>query len=230
MALIEAHPLVFIILSLLVAPSTSSANSGDLKLLRLGGPWRPITDPKDHKVLEIAKFAVDEHNKLAKTNLRFQNVINGTMKVVGGRIYRFVISARDGNAPDNYLALVYEKPWQHSKFLISFKKVFQRFLFLSFVVALDSNPVDNWRVIENVEDPKVKGVGEFAVKAHNEEKNTHLVFEHVIGGVSQFDHGIRNTYYMLFISAKDGHASHKYGTFVRTWLHNNYLVEFKQEN
>ncbi|KAI3456547.1 hypothetical protein Pfo_013210 [Paulownia fortunei] len=119
---LQTHPLPFIILSLLVARSIVSATSDGQKLLHLGG-WRPITEPNDHKVIEVANFAVAEHNKLAKTNLKLQNVISGTMQVLGGRYYRLVISAMDGNAPHNYLALIYEKPWQHLKILISFKNV-----------------------------------------------------------------------------------------------------------
>ncbi|KAL0443027.1 UNVERIFIED_CONTAM: Cysteine proteinase inhibitor 1 [Sesamum latifolium] len=113
-------PIVFVVL--LVAGSIASATSEGQELLRLGG-WRPISNPRDHKVLEIAEFAVREHNKLAKTNLKLQSVISGAVQVVGGRNYRLVVSAMDGNSPTNYLALVYEKPWQHLKILIGFQKV-----------------------------------------------------------------------------------------------------------
>ncbi|KAL2245004.1 cysteine proteinase inhibitor 1-like [Sesamum indicum] len=112
--------LVFVLL--LVAGSIASATSEGQKLFRLGG-WRPISNPRDHKVLEIAEFAVREHNKLAKTNLKLQSVISGAIQVVGGRIYRLVVSAVDATSPANYLALVYEKPWQHLNILIRFQKV-----------------------------------------------------------------------------------------------------------
>ncbi|KAL0363148.1 UNVERIFIED_CONTAM: hypothetical protein Scaly_1270000 [Sesamum calycinum] len=79
-------PLVFVVL--LVAGSIASATSERQKLFRLGG-WRPISNPRDRKVREVAEFAV-----------------------VGGRNYRLVVSAMDGSSgsPANYLALVYEKP------------------------------------------------------------------------------------------------------------------------
>lgn len=121
---LQTHPLAFITFSLLVGHSiVVSAASDGQKLLRLGGP-RPISEPNDHKVVEIAEFAVSKHNKLAKTNLKLQSVVNGTLlQVLAGRYYRLVISAMDGNAhpPHDYLCLIYEKPWQHLKILISFK-------------------------------------------------------------------------------------------------------------
>ncbi|GER44894.1 cysteine proteinase inhibitor [Striga asiatica] len=95
----------------------------DQKSLRVGGA-RPISDPRNPKVIKAAVFAVVEHNRLAKTNLIFQSVINGTVQDVGGQLYRLVISAFDGSdGPENYLARVYDKPWQHLKILISFEKI-----------------------------------------------------------------------------------------------------------
>ncbi|CAA0826476.1 Cysteine proteinase inhibitor 5 [Striga hermonthica] len=94
----------------------------DQKSLRVGGA-RPISDPRDPNVVKAAVFAVVEHNRLAKANLKFQSVINGTVQDFGGQMYRLVISAFDGSdGPGNYLARVYYKPWQQLKVLISFEK------------------------------------------------------------------------------------------------------------
>ncbi|PIN04251.1 hypothetical protein CDL12_23211 [Handroanthus impetiginosus] len=123
MAFRKCPPPVFIILCLLVNQySTASATTDGQNLLHFSR-WRPIADLKDPKVLEISGFAVSEHNKLAKTNLKLQSVINGNMRVLGGRNYRLVISAVDGDVQNNYLALVYEKTWQHFKILTSFRKI-----------------------------------------------------------------------------------------------------------
>ncbi|KAK6149669.1 hypothetical protein DH2020_017194 [Rehmannia glutinosa] len=122
---LKTHSLSFIIiLSLFVASSivsatSVSATSGDRKVLDI----EPINDPDDPKVLEAANFAVVEHNKLAKTDLKFQRVINGTVLILGGRYYTLVISAIDVNASQNYLAAVYVKPWTTLKVLSSFEKI-----------------------------------------------------------------------------------------------------------
>ncbi|KAL2473500.1 Cysteine proteinase inhibitor 5 [Forsythia ovata] len=86
----------------------------------LGG-YKPIDNPNDPTVIEIAKFAVDEHNKEAKTNLKFQRVVKGEKQLVHGLNYKLVISAVDGAAAQNYVAVVYDKPWENFS-LTSFEK------------------------------------------------------------------------------------------------------------
>ncbi|KAL7088545.1 hypothetical protein ACP275_13G133600 [Erythranthe tilingii] len=117
---------ILLILLLSVAHSVDSATTAGQKLLHLGGTSQPIVAPElDRKVVEIADFAVDKDNQLAKTNLKLSNVINGTTMVLGGTYYKLVISAVDcckANAAQNYVTLVYEKPWQHLKILVSFKE------------------------------------------------------------------------------------------------------------
>ncbi|KAL9146779.1 hypothetical protein ABFS82_13G133200 [Erythranthe guttata] len=126
---LKTDPLHFILLIILlsVTRSIDSATTAGEKLLHLGGTSQPIIAPEeDRKVVEIADFAVDKHNQLAKTNLKLSNVINGTMTVLGGTYYELAISAvdrRKANAAQNYATLVYEKPWQHLKILVSFKEI-----------------------------------------------------------------------------------------------------------
>ncbi|XP_070001996.1 cysteine proteinase inhibitor 5 [Nicotiana tabacum] len=67
----------------------------------LPGGWSPISDTKDPQVVEIGKFAVNEYNKQAKTNLVFKRVKKGATQVVAGTNYRLVISANDGGRSNN---------------------------------------------------------------------------------------------------------------------------------
>ncbi|KAK6774710.1 hypothetical protein RDI58_029949 [Solanum bulbocastanum] len=85
------------------------------------GFWNPITNTTDPKVVEIAKFAVDEHNEEEKTKLKFQEVVKGEYQVVDGLNYRLLISAKDGNTLHNYLAEVWVKPGVKSRTLTSFE-------------------------------------------------------------------------------------------------------------
>ncbi|XP_049392565.1 cysteine proteinase inhibitor 1-like [Solanum stenotomum] len=84
------------------------------------GGWNPITNLTDPEVVKIGKFAVDEHNKEAKTKLEFQEITKGESQVVAGINYRLVISAKDGDSPHNYLAEVWDKPWEKFRNLTSF--------------------------------------------------------------------------------------------------------------
>ena len=88
----------------------------------LGG-WKPIKDVKDPHVIEVAEFAVKEHNNESKTELEFESVSKGEKQVVAGTNYRLVIAAKDGGASNNYEAVVWEKLGSAGMSLTSFKRV-----------------------------------------------------------------------------------------------------------
>ncbi|KAL0443025.1 UNVERIFIED_CONTAM: Cysteine proteinase inhibitor 1 [Sesamum latifolium] len=96
--------LLIVVLAILLASALNEAASG--------GGWKPITDPKDPKVVEVGKFAVTEHNKEAASALVFQDVVKGQTQVVAGINYQLVIGAGDGTpagARKNYQAVVWEQ-------------------------------------------------------------------------------------------------------------------------
>ncbi|KAJ6700348.1 CYSTEINE PROTEINASE INHIBITOR 5 [Salix purpurea] len=85
----------------------------------LVGGWSPIEDLKDKHVVEIAEFAVAEHNKEVKSNLKLESIVKGESQVVSGTNYRLVLAVT-GGAYAKYQAVVYEKPWEQLKSLTSF--------------------------------------------------------------------------------------------------------------
>ncbi|CAN4114648.1 unnamed protein product [Withania somnifera] len=87
------------------------------------GGWTPINDVNALDVVAIGQFAVNEHNKEAGTKLEFQNIVKGESQVVAGTNYRLVINAKDGGHVGKYLAIVWDKPWEKSKKLTSFKQM-----------------------------------------------------------------------------------------------------------
>ncbi|GJY49884.1 cysteine proteinase inhibitor 5-like protein [Tanacetum coccineum] len=98
-----------------------SYTHSDLSLGRqvLVGNWTPV-NPSDPLVMEIGKFAVDEHNKEVKASLRYENVVNGESQVVEGIKYNLTIKAADGTVENNHQAVVWDKPSPGSRQLISF--------------------------------------------------------------------------------------------------------------
>ncbi|XP_076920635.1 cysteine proteinase inhibitor 5-like [Bidens hawaiensis] len=87
----------------------------------LGGGWKPIPDVTDPKVVDIGKFAVDEHNKEDNASLKFIKVVKGETQVVAGMNYNLTIIAADGSVENNYVALVWDIPWAKFRKLVSFK-------------------------------------------------------------------------------------------------------------
>ncbi|XP_073271564.1 cysteine proteinase inhibitor 1-like [Primulina huaijiensis] len=119
---LKSSPLLSAILLILVASFHYQALA--ISPSAIVGNWRPIPNVND--VLEIARFAVSEHNKKANVQLEFVKVVKGESQVVEGTNYRLVIIANDaavGNAPGNYEAVVWDMPWKHFRELSSFVKV-----------------------------------------------------------------------------------------------------------
>ncbi|XP_047326313.1 cysteine proteinase inhibitor 1-like [Impatiens glandulifera] len=85
------------------------------------GGWKPTSDLKDSKIVEIGKYAISEHNNKANTTLEFNSVVKGDTQVVTGTNYRLVIAAKDGGEVGNYLAIVWDKPWEKFRELTSFR-------------------------------------------------------------------------------------------------------------
>ncbi|KAF3646868.1 Cysteine proteinase inhibitor 5 [Capsicum annuum] len=120
---VKFNPVLVTLLVVVVTILLHVSDARDAPKKALVGGWKPITDIKDPEVVETGKFAVDEHNKEAKTVLEFQEVTKGESQVVQGINYRLTISAKDGNSLQNYLAEVWVKPGGKSKKLTSFEEL-----------------------------------------------------------------------------------------------------------
>ncbi|KAF8369648.1 hypothetical protein HHK36_032334 [Tetracentron sinense] len=89
----------------------------------LTGVWEPIIDVKNPHVLEIGEFAVTEHNKEAKTHLKFKSVVRGATQIVAAGVnYLLVVAAMDGGVTKYYEAGVYESCMGYKK-LTSFNNI-----------------------------------------------------------------------------------------------------------
>lgn len=89
-----------------------------------GDGWTPIMNLSDTKVVDIGKFAVARHNYQAKTQLAFNNLVNGQTRSGAGTEYNITIAAKDGDDDDmlkNYIAIVIDKQFQDFMHLVFFR-------------------------------------------------------------------------------------------------------------
>ncbi|KAK4398853.1 Cysteine proteinase inhibitor 5 [Sesamum angolense] len=89
--------LLCVFLAILLASALSEASPA-WKREKIVGGWRPIDNPKDPE---------------------------GESQVVSGTNFRLVIAAKDGSAAESkqYQALVWDKPWQKFRKLLSFEEI-----------------------------------------------------------------------------------------------------------
>ncbi|KAK1436842.1 hypothetical protein QVD17_02626 [Tagetes erecta] len=113
------HKLLFITLFIIFSKPSAALGEGSL-----AGGWKPI-DITDPTVIDIGKFAVNEHNKEDKASLKFVKVVRGESQVVAGMNYNLTITAADADADadavKSYVALVWDKPWMKFRKLLAFK-------------------------------------------------------------------------------------------------------------
>lgn len=87
--------------------------------------------------------------------------------------------------------------------------------------------VGGWKPIEDVKDPHVVEIGEFAVNEYNKKEKKGLVLNEIVSGESQVVSGIN---YKLVLDAKDGSSNGKYEAIVweKVWIGYRNLTSFKK--
>ncbi|MQM14783.1 hypothetical protein Taro_047719 [Colocasia esculenta] len=83
-----------------------------------GDGYKRIKDVKYYHVVDIANYAIEEHNRQTGQELQFVRIIRGYLD---GRYYKLIILAKDHGRKQRYEAVVWEKLWDKLRELVSFK-------------------------------------------------------------------------------------------------------------
>ncbi|CAL9133468.1 unnamed protein product [Musa acuminata var. zebrina] len=76
------------------------------------------------EVEELARFAIDEHNKKANATLELVGVVKVKEQVVAGQMYYLTLEAKESNGEKKlYEAKIWVKPWMDFKELQEFKEL-----------------------------------------------------------------------------------------------------------
>ncbi|XP_023530395.1 cysteine proteinase inhibitor A-like [Cucurbita pepo subsp. pepo] len=89
----------------------------------LGGAKEVPANQNSVETDELARFAVDEHNKKANALLEFSKVVKVKEQVVSGTMYHITLEASDGGQKKVYEAKIWVKVWENFKQLQEFKLV-----------------------------------------------------------------------------------------------------------
>ncbi|WVZ99052.1 hypothetical protein U9M48_044406 [Paspalum notatum var. saurae] len=84
----------------------------------------PAGRENDLEVIELARFAVAEHNNKANAMLEFERLVKVRQQVVAGTMHHFTVEVKEpGGGKKLYEAKVWEKVWENFKQLQSFQPV-----------------------------------------------------------------------------------------------------------
>lgn len=203
------HLLLFIFTIILLHGSTTA------KKQPLFGGSHPIKNLTDPHILDIANFAVTQHNKETNSNLIFERVIKGKIGVVEGLEYHLIIEAKDGTNICKYEAVVWEMEWLHFRNLTSFK-------------LLKKKSQDAWKPVENLEkDVHALEMAEFAVMEHNKKDKDVLVLKKVVSGETQVVDGIKYRFVILAVDSAKVCHSYEAVVWEKAWIKFKKLTSFK---
>ncbi|KAL8172211.1 hypothetical protein V2J09_024015 [Rumex salicifolius] len=73
------------------------------------------------EIESLARFAVEEHNRLENGLLEFARVLDVQEQVVAGKLYHLILEAADAGKKKMYQAKIWVKPWMNFKQLQEFK-------------------------------------------------------------------------------------------------------------
>ncbi|XWS19307.1 hypothetical protein CRYUN_Cryun31cG0004300 [Craigia yunnanensis] len=116
---------------------------------------------------------------------------------------------------------------QNSRFLILLLSLL--FLPIIFSDARKDALLGGWTPIENIKDPHVSEIAEFAVAEYNKQSKTSLKLLKVVKGETQV---VSGTNYRLVLKATDGAATKAYQAVVweKTWQNFKNLTSFNLVN
>ncbi|URE26878.1 Cystatin domain [Musa troglodytarum] len=91
-------------------PAVATASDPDATVT-VGGISGAEGAPDGAEIEQLARFAVDEHNKKRNTLLEFARVVNAREQVVVGTLHHLTVEVIDAGKKKIYEAKVWIKPW-----------------------------------------------------------------------------------------------------------------------
>ncbi|XP_020273952.1 cysteine proteinase inhibitor 12-like, partial [Asparagus officinalis] len=196
----------------------------------LGGIHQRSVGENSAEIEELARFAVDEHNKKQNALLEFSRVLKAKEQAVAGIMHYLTVEAIEAGKKKIYEAKIWVKPW------LDFKELQE------FTHTGDSSPTitpadlgakrggheRGWRMVPP-HDPTVKDAANHAVKTIQQRSNSLAAYElleilhskaEVIEDLVKFD---------LLLKLRRGSKEEKYKVEVHKNLEGNFHLNQMQE-
>ncbi|KAL3366981.1 hypothetical protein AABB24_011614 [Solanum stoloniferum] len=165
---------------------------------------------------DLARFAVQDHNKKEKAHLEFVEVLNVKEQVVAGMMYYITLAATDAGKKKIYEAKIWVKEWEDFQKVVEFKLVGDDIAKLGGITDV---PFPN--------NPEFRDLARFAVQDYNKKENAHLEFVEVLNVKEQVVAGMM--YYITLVATDAGYKKiYKTKIWVKEWENFKEVQEFKQ--
>ncbi|XP_074570746.1 cysteine proteinase inhibitor 12-like [Curcuma longa] len=216
-------PLLLALILIFVSPLFS------LAIAFMVGDVRETEGAQDSAgIEELARFAVDEHNKKENGLLEFACIVKAKEQVVAGTLHHLTLEAIDAGKKKLYEAKVWVKPWQHFKELQEFKHVGDSPYFTDADLGAKREELGpGWHTVP-ANDPVVKDAANHALKIIHGRSNSLYPYElldilqaraEVIEETAKFD---------MLLKVKRGSKVEEFKVEVHKNLEGNFLLSQMQ--
>ncbi|XP_049349114.1 cysteine proteinase inhibitor 6-like isoform X2 [Solanum verrucosum] len=128
------------------------------------------------EIQNLAKFAVDEHNKKENAIIELARVVKAQEQTVAGKLHHLTLEVMDAGKKKLYKAKVWVKPWLNFKELQEFKHVEDVPTFTSSDLGVKQEQTSGLKSVP-VHDPVVEEAAEHAIKTIQQRSNSLLPYE-----------------------------------------------------
>ncbi|PKA53176.1 Cysteine proteinase inhibitor 12 [Apostasia shenzhenica] len=202
-----------------------------IAMATLGAPRDVESSQNSAETEDLARFAVEEHNKKESALLEFARVVKAKEQVVAGTLHHLTLEAIDAGKKKLYEAKVWVKPWLNHKELQEFKQAGggESVGFTSADLGCKRGGHEpGWKAIPT-HDPVVQDAANHAVKAIQDRSNSLAAYvlleiQHakaeVIDGFAKFD---------LLLKLRRGQKEEKFRVEVHKNLEGTFLLNQMQQ-
>ncbi|XP_034921218.1 cysteine proteinase inhibitor 12 [Populus alba] len=143
----------------------------------LGGVKDSEASQNSVEIENLARFAVDEHNKKENAILEFARVVKAKEQVVAGTMHHLTIEAIEAGKKKIYEAEVWVKPWLNFMELKEFKHAGDVPVFTSSDLGVKRDGHGpGWQSVP-VHDPSVQDAANHALKSIQQRSNSLFPYE-----------------------------------------------------
>uniref|UniRef100_A0A1D1Y3V9 Cysteine proteinase inhibitor n=1 Tax=Anthurium amnicola TaxID=1678845 RepID=A0A1D1Y3V9_9ARAE len=147
------------------------------RMTTLGGAVDVEAAENSAEVEELARFAVDEHNKKENAFLEFSRVVKAKQQTVQGVMYHLTVEAIEGGKKKLYEAKVWVRAWLNSKQLHEFNPAGDSPSVTPADLGVKRDAHEpGWRDVP-AHDPIVQDAANHAVKTIQQRSNSLLPYE-----------------------------------------------------
>uniref|UniRef100_A0A7N0V8I3 Cysteine proteinase inhibitor n=1 Tax=Kalanchoe fedtschenkoi TaxID=63787 RepID=A0A7N0V8I3_KALFE len=193
---------------LALAACSESGFSGDGEMATLGGVRE---SGNSVEIDDLARFAVDEHNKKENAVLEFARVVKAKEQVVAGTLHHLTLEVIDAGSKKLYEAKVWVKPWLNFKELQEFNHL--PHFTSSDLGACQGEPAGGWKEVP-AHDPEVQIAADHAVKSIQQRSNSlaPYILQEIVHAKAEVNEGLAK--FDILLNVKRGNKEEKYKVLV----------------